>query len=87
MLAQMMYSNMGYTIYRQVLGYYSGENTEDAYGMFSAPVTVSNCPQFHFADNFILPAATISPFKMNYNPPISYRLVLYRRYEKVTKER
>jgi N-terminal acetyltransferase B complex catalytic subunit len=29
-LAQMMYTNLGYTIYRQVLGYYSGE--EDAYG-------------------------------------------------------
>jgi N-terminal acetyltransferase B complex catalytic subunit len=29
-LAQMMYGNLGYTIYRRVLGYYSGE--EDAYG-------------------------------------------------------
>lgn len=27
-----MYCNLGYTVYRQVLGYYSGENTEDAYG-------------------------------------------------------
>lgn len=31
-LAQMMYGNLGYTVYRQVLGYYSGENSEDAYG-------------------------------------------------------
>jgi len=29
-LAQMMYANLGYTVYRTVLGYYSGE--EDAYG-------------------------------------------------------
>ena len=41
MLAQMMYNNLGYTIYRQVLGYYSGENTEDAYGTFVAPLAVS----------------------------------------------
>ena len=27
-----MYGNLGYTVYRQVLGYYSGENSEDAYG-------------------------------------------------------
>jgi hypothetical protein len=32
-LAIMMYTNLGYVIYRQVLGYYSGAlNTEDAYG-------------------------------------------------------
>ena len=29
-LAQTMYKNLGYTIYRRVLGYYSGE--EDAFG-------------------------------------------------------
>ena len=30
-LAQLMYKNLGYTVYRRVLGYYSGE--EDAYGI------------------------------------------------------
>ena len=29
-LAQMMYANLGYIVYRRVLGYYSGE--EDAFG-------------------------------------------------------
>jgi N-terminal acetyltransferase B complex catalytic subunit len=31
-LAIMMYTNLGYVIYRQVLGYYSGTLSEDAYG-------------------------------------------------------
>jgi N-terminal acetyltransferase B complex catalytic subunit len=35
-LAQMMYSNLGYVIFRQVLGYYSGEETEDAFDMRKA---------------------------------------------------
>jgi N-terminal acetyltransferase B complex catalytic subunit len=33
-LAQLMYANLGYTVYRQVIGYYSGE--EDAYDMRKA---------------------------------------------------
>ena len=33
-LAQTMYKNLGYTIYRRVLGYYSGE--EDAFGRISS---------------------------------------------------
>jgi len=33
-LAQLMYRNLGYIVYRQVLGYYSGE--EDAYDMRKA---------------------------------------------------
>ena len=33
-LAQLMYQHLGYTVYRQVLGYYSGE--EDAYDMRKA---------------------------------------------------
>jgi N-terminal acetyltransferase B complex catalytic subunit len=33
-LAHMMYSQLGYTVYRQVLGYYSGE--EDAYDLRKA---------------------------------------------------
>ena len=37
-LAQMMYTNLGYNIYRTVLGYYSGE--EDAYGKLSIVVIV-----------------------------------------------
>lgn len=48
-----MYSNLGYTVYRQVLGYYSGENTEDAYGkpIFNSKIlTLRNlpCSQFLF---------------------------------------
>lgn len=27
-----MYTNLGYVIYRTILGYYTGENEEDAYG-------------------------------------------------------
>ena len=27
-----MYKKFGYSVYRQVLGYYSGPNPEDAYG-------------------------------------------------------
>jgi N-terminal acetyltransferase B complex catalytic subunit len=27
-----MYSKFGYTVYRRVLGYYSGSNNEDAFG-------------------------------------------------------
>ena len=30
-----MYHRLGYTVYRQVLEYYSGEIDEDAYGMIS----------------------------------------------------
>lgn len=33
-LAISMYHNLGYIIYRQVLGYYSGDDSEDAYGNY-----------------------------------------------------
>ena len=54
----MMYSNLGYTVYRQVLGYYSGENNEDAYGkiqsakfvLFLSLITVAYS-RFHFLIN------------------------------------
>jgi hypothetical protein len=29
-----MYTKCGYTVYRRVLDYYTGENDEDAYGEF-----------------------------------------------------
>ena len=35
-LAIAMYTSLGYSVYRRVLGYYSGEN-EDANGRFCAP--------------------------------------------------
>ena len=35
-LAQLMYQNIGYVVYRQVLGYYSGDAGEDAYDMRKA---------------------------------------------------
>ena len=31
-----MYKQLGYTVYRQVLGYYSGDPDEDAYGRIFA---------------------------------------------------
>ena len=31
-----MYHRLGYTVYRQVLEYYSGDTDEDAYGMYSS---------------------------------------------------
>jgi N-terminal acetyltransferase B complex catalytic subunit len=33
-LAIHMYEGFGYTAYRRVLGYYTGQNEEDAFGMF-----------------------------------------------------
>jgi N-terminal acetyltransferase B complex catalytic subunit len=35
-LAIMMYKNLGYTVYRRVLGYYSGDDEEDAFDMRKA---------------------------------------------------
>jgi len=35
-LAINMYKNFGYTVYRQVIGYYSGPSGEDAYDMRKA---------------------------------------------------
>ena len=36
LLAQKMYNNFGYISYRRVIGYYAGENTEDALDMRKA---------------------------------------------------
>jgi N-terminal acetyltransferase B complex catalytic subunit len=33
-LAIQMYTSMGYVVYRRVLGYYSGQDEEDAFGEF-----------------------------------------------------
>lgn len=56
-----MYTNLGYTVYRQVLGYYSGENSEDAYGKSERVVMTCIRKSFsHDAVNEMLSCRLIS---------------------------